>query len=55
MATARVEVQLGDNILNDTKYPKYLGVTLDRALTYRTHLENIAIRNNILQKLCGTT
>lgn len=35
--------------------PKYLGVNLDRSLTYRTHLERIAqelfTRNNIITKL----
>ncbi|KAG5868873.1 hypothetical protein JTB14_014318 [Gonioctena quinquepunctata] len=38
---------------------KYLGVTLDPSLTYRFHLVNTAAkvntRNNIIQKLCGTS
>lgn len=40
-------------------YPKYLGVTLDRSLTYRAHLERTAqkikTRNNVVRKLAGTT
>ncbi|XP_037872507.1 uncharacterized protein LOC119629719 [Bombyx mori] len=39
--------------------PKYLGVTLDRSLTYSAHLNNVAAklrtRNNMLKKLTGTT
>jgi len=38
--------------------PKYLGVKLNRALTYKVHCEdskeNVATRNIILQKLAGT-
>lgn len=38
--------------------PKYLGVTLDRYLTFKTHCSNIKLkvsaRNNILRKLRGT-
>jgi hypothetical protein len=38
--------------------PKYLGVNLDRSLTYRAHLERIALklstRNNIFTKLAGS-
>lgn len=39
--------------------PKYLGITLDRTLSFKKHLENTAAkiqtRNNILEKLCGTS
>ncbi|UYV73997.1 hypothetical protein LAZ67_11001769 [Cordylochernes scorpioides] len=39
--------------------PKYLGVTLDRSLTFRQHLEKtrdkLKTRNNIMTRLAGTT
>lgn len=39
--------------------PKYLGITLDRSLTYNSHLQKtvakVRTRNIIIQKLCGTT
>src|SRR6218665_2902316 len=44
--------------MHDPK-PVYLGVTLDRALTYHDHLKKIAAkvntRNNLLAKLAGST
>lgn len=40
-------------------FPKYLGVTLDRTLSYKEHLtklsHKVAARNNILHKLSGTS
>src|SRR5215469_12595506 len=37
----------------------YLGITLDRTLSYKVHLTKTAAklksRNNLLSKLCGTT
>uniref|UniRef100_A0A8D8TXB0 RNA-directed DNA polymerase from mobile element jockey n=1 Tax=Cacopsylla melanoneura TaxID=428564 RepID=A0A8D8TXB0_9HEMI len=39
--------------------PKYLGVTLDRTLSFKNHLsktaEKLKARNNIIQKLCGSS
>src|SRR6218665_86589 len=44
--------------MHDPK-PVYLGVTLDRALTYHDHLKKTAAkvntRNNLLAKLAGST
>ena len=41
--------------LENTDTPKYLGVTLDRTLSYNTHIHNtkikVATRNNLLKKL----
>lgn len=58
-AGRRLDVRFEGNRLQHNEYPKYLGVTLDRTLTYKRHLENTAAklktRNNILHKLCGTT
>lgn len=59
MADRAVHVSLQGSVLRYNKHPKYLGVTLDRTLSFKKHLENTAAkirsRNNILQKLCGTT
>ena len=45
--------------LENTAYPKYLGVTLDRALNYKQHILNtkmkVATRNNLLRKLTNST
>ena len=39
--------------LENTAYPKYLGVTLDRTLNYKQHILNtkmkVATRNNLLK------
>ena len=44
--------------LENTDTPKYLGVTLDRTLSYKTHIHNtkmkVATRNNILMKLANS-
>lgn len=41
------------------RFPMSMGVTLDRMLTFKEHLTNLAAkiqtRNNILLKLCGST
>ena len=44
--------------LENTDTPKYLGVTLDRTLSYKTHMHNtkmkVATRNNLLKKLANS-
>lgn len=59
MASYKLNVQFNGVQLNHNPYPKYLGVTLDRSLSYGNHLKNTAgklqTRNNIIQKLTGTT
>ena len=41
----------------NTTHPKYLGVTLDRTLSYKPHIQNnkinVATRNNLLKKLAN--
>ncbi|XP_049799091.1 uncharacterized protein LOC126234439 [Schistocerca nitens] len=53
LANRRLKIYFDNNI------QKYLGVTLDRTLSYKQHLINtaakICTRNNIIQKLCGTS
>ena len=44
--------------LENTDTPKYLGVTLDRTLSYKTHIHNtkmkVATRNNLLNKFANS-
>ncbi|KAI5732205.1 hypothetical protein M8J77_023312 [Diaphorina citri] len=57
-ANMRLKVTFEGQLLNHNHTPKYLGVTLDRTLSFKTHLEKSAAklksRNNIIQKLCGS-
>ena len=58
-ANRTLNVKIGETTLPAEQNPKYLGVTLDRQLTYRNHLEGcankIAKRNCLLRKLAGTS
>ena len=44
--------------LENTAHPKYLGVTLDRTLNYKQHIQNtkmkVATRNNLRKKLANS-
>ena len=48
----------GERVSHDP-FPRYLGVTLNRSLTYKKHLEGLGAklrsRNSIIQKLAGTS
>ncbi|XP_072375512.1 uncharacterized protein [Diabrotica undecimpunctata] len=59
MANCQPQIHFENRLLNYNKHPKYLGVTLDRTLNFKEHRTKTAAklrtRNNILQKLCGTT
>jgi len=48
----------GTKLMNDDA-PKYLGIKMDRTLTYNQHLEDLKnklkTRNNIISKLAGTS
>jgi hypothetical protein len=58
MADYNLEITYRGTRLKHVPHPKYLGVTLDRTLTFKTHLTNVASkidsRINIIQKLTGT-
>ena len=55
----KIKVIMGDRILNFNQTPKYLGVTLDRTLSFKRHLTKlrgkVASRNNIINKLVATS
>jgi Reverse transcriptase (RNA-dependent DNA polymerase) len=57
-ANRRLKIQFDNTDIQHVDHPKYLGVTLDRTLTFKTHLEKTALkvnaRVNILRKLTGT-
>ena len=54
-AKRSLQVSWNGVALENTDTPKYLGVTLDRTLSYKTHIHNtklkVATRNNLLNKL----
>lgn len=57
-ADGELKIQQEDVYLEYTKFPKYLGVTLDRSLTFMKHYENtrakVNTRNNILRKIVNS-
>lgn len=58
-ARKELKIQFEGVTLNHNHFPKYLGITLDRTLSYKSHLSNTAqkikTRNNIIQKLAGSS
>ena len=58
MAKHQMEVSCGGNTIPTTSNLKYLGVTLDRSLTYTKHLSQLSMkanaRCNLLRRLSGT-
>ena len=54
-----LNIKINDSKLPSNKTPKYLGVYLDRTLTYRKHLEEstnkLKKRNSLIKKLTETT
>jgi hypothetical protein len=53
-----LNINFADTQILHVDPPKYLGVTLDRSLTYNAHLtktgQKVAARVNIVRKLAGT-
>ncbi|CAG7722238.1 unnamed protein product [Allacma fusca] len=58
-AKRQLNIQWGGTDLKHADNPKYLGVTLDRSLTYKRHCEatkmKVAARTNIIRKLAGSS
>ena len=57
LASTELNIQIHDVKIPFEKHPKYLGVTLDRTLSYKSHIEGLAAkiyaRNNLLRRLAG--
>ena len=56
-AKRELSVELNGKPLPFSNTPKYLGITLDRSLTYRRHLESLRkkLRASLIRRLAGTT
>ena len=54
----QLNVTWSGTVLENCEFPVYLGVTLDRCLSFKTHVEKtkakVCARNNIICKLTGT-
>ena len=59
LANTQLKVKCAGNTIPFEKSPKYLGVTLDRSLTYKQHLQQVRAkveaRNCLIHRLCGTS
>ena len=57
-AKRELSVELNGKLLSFSDTPKYLGITLDRSLTYRRHLESLrkklSARVSLIRRLAGT-
>jgi hypothetical protein len=57
-SNSKINVHFEGVLLNHTDHPKYLGVTLDRTLTFKRHIDSLCgklkSRNNVIQKLAGS-
>ena len=57
-ANRSLKVEWNRTKLENTPHPKYLGITLDRTLSYKEHIHNtkmkVATRNNLLRKLSNS-
>jgi len=58
-ASQEININFGGQEVRNTKHPKYLGVVLDRTLTYREHLTRLSAkvktRQSIISKLSSST
>jgi hypothetical protein len=58
VANNQLDVMFNDTSIKHVNHPKYLGVTLDRTITFKSHLEKaakkVSSRVNLLRILAGT-
>ena len=58
-ASQEININFGGQEIRNTKHPKYLGVVLDKTLTYREHLTRLSAkvktRQSIISKLSSST
>lgn len=58
-ANRKLNLVVNGNLIPTENAPKYLGIKLDRSLTFKLHLEGVKdklkTRNNIIRKLAGTS
>jgi hypothetical protein len=58
-ANRELTVHFCGETIRNSKLPVYLGITLDRALTFKAHLQKVAAkiktRNSLINKLAGTS
>jgi hypothetical protein len=53
-ANKNLTIQFDNTLITHVDHPKYLGMTLDRPLSYKPHLENTEMRVNTHVNLAGT-
>jgi hypothetical protein len=53
-ANKNLTTPFDNTLITHDDHPKYLGMTLDRTLSYKTHLENTEMRVNTHVNLAGT-
>lgn len=59
LASRKLNIKVNNNTLQFQASPTYLGVKLDRTLTFRQHLENLSAKTSarvaLIRRLAGTT
>ncbi|UYV62189.1 hypothetical protein LAZ67_1008159 [Cordylochernes scorpioides] len=59
LAERKLNLFINNSQITHSEHPKYLGIHLDRTLTFKTHLTKLkgklSSRNNILHKLAGSS
>lgn len=50
-ASTTLNIKLDGTIVRNDPNPKYLGVTLDRSLTFKSHIQQVAAKTTALVNL----